>query len=135
MGNSQSFVSVAILFISLIAVNNCANAENKLELTQQDNGREITVKIGDIIQIELKSFGSAGYMWKFDNFNTNYLELLQEETKRTTKERGITGAPVFKIWKLKAKKKGNITISLYYYRGWESKHNAKDSFTIQLTIL
>lgn len=103
-------------------------------IKKQDNGKETTVKLGDLIQIQLDTLGSAGYIWQFDNLDNEYFELFAEETKENSKK-GFTGAPVLKCWQLKTKKAGESEIRLYHYRVWEGKDKAIDTFLIKVRII
>lgn len=55
--------------------------QKTLVIKEQDNGKEIRIKPGDILQIELEETGSAGYGWYFDRLDTAHFALLSEETK------------------------------------------------------
>lgn len=100
---------------------------------KQDNGKEINAQVGDVIQIELESLGSAGYQWFLTPVDTNYVELISEETKATD-DKGKMGAPVISQWCFKLLKKGLTDIEMYYYRSWEGKDKAQDYFHITITI-
>jgi predicted secreted protein len=99
---------------------------------KNDNGKKIKVKCGDVIQIELEGMGSAGYQWYIDNLNSEYLELLTEETKAISE--GKIGAPVLRIWRFKAHKNGYTEIKMDYYRTWEGKEKTTEHFLIRLNI-
>ncbi len=108
--------------------------DDEVRLSEQDNGKEITVRVGDIIQIELKRFGGTGYEWYFDKPHGEYFELIREDTKEISRE-GFVGTPVIRMWKLKALKKGETKIILYLYRSWEGKEKATDRFELKINIL
>ncbi|OGW38484.1 MAG: hypothetical protein A2Y97_00400 [Nitrospirae bacterium RBG_13_39_12] len=101
-------------------------------IKSRDNGNEIKVKCGDVIQIELEGMGSAGYQWHINNLDTEYLELLSEQTK--DKSEGKIGAPVLVIWQFKTIKKGHAEIRLDHYRKWEGIEKATEKFFIKINI-
>jgi inhibitor of cysteine peptidase len=105
-----------------------------VRLTKQDNGKEITVKVGDVIQIELKRFGATGYEWYFDKPYGEYFQLIREDTKEISRE-GFVGTPVIRTWELKALKKGETEVILYLYRSWEGRDKAVDWFELKVNIL
>jgi len=128
---------VLCIFIVIPQVGLCngkvVTGDNVVIITKQDNGKEIRVKAGDTIRIELEAIGTAGYGWYTDKLDSTYLELLSEET-RAISEKSKTGAPVTIIWRFNALKKGNTSISMDYYRKWEGIENAVDHFSIKVTI-
>lgn len=105
-----------------------------MKLSKQDNGREITIGVGNIIEIQLERSGGTGYEWYLDNSYNECLERVSESTEALSGE-GRVGAPVMRTWKLKAVKKGVTVVSLRLYRVWEGKEKAVDFFTIRVKIL
>lgn len=112
--------------------NKDTNKERTNIVKKQDNGKELKIKCGDIIQIELEGMGSAGYWWYVDNLNSEYLEFLSEETRAISE--GKIGAPILGIWRFKAHKKGYAEIKMDYYRKWEGIEKAVEHFLIRLNI-
>ena len=106
--------------------------ENLVILTKQDQGKEIEVKVGDVIQIELEAMGTAGYQWFVEALDAEHLEVLSGETKVIMG--GKLGAPVLGIWKFEAKKEGLAEIRMYHYRLWEGIDKATDHFSVMLNI-
>jgi predicted secreted protein len=126
-----------ILFVTVMSVivvpTHLTQAGSQMTITKKDNGKEMTVKKGDTIQIELEALGGAGFMWEFEDFDEGHLEIVKEETRDVSKE-GFTGAAVTKVWQLRVKKAGEAAITMYYYRPWEGKDKAADKFAITLRI-
>ncbi len=56
-------------------------ARNVVILQKEDSGREVVVKSGDVIQIELSGSGGTGYWWYVTKMDSKYAELASEETK------------------------------------------------------
>ena len=98
----------------------------------EDNGKELEVNCGDVIQIELEGLGSAGYWWYIDSLDHNYYEVLSEETKKLTQE--VLGAPVLGIWRLITKKHGWTEIRMHCYRKWEGIEKSVKHFSITVNI-
>jgi predicted secreted protein len=109
--------------------------EETIIVHKEQNGQEITVKSGTLIQIELAETGSAGYSWHIDNFNFHqYLELISEKTRKISEE-GKIGAPIMHVWCFKAKKVGQTEIIMDYYRKWEGVKKSTDHFFIKIKII
>jgi len=100
------------------------------------NGKMITEKNGDEIQIELETIGGTGYSWYADELDRDFLQILEEGTKTEggEKER-IGGNPVIMFWRLKALKTGNTKVKMNYYRIWEGKVKAIKHFEIEIHIV
>jgi predicted secreted protein len=109
-------------------------AGNQVKLSIDDDRKEITIKIGDILQIELKRSGGTGYEWYLDKSYKKYFELMKEETETEQRE-GLVGTPVVRTWKLRAIERGETDIHLFLYREWEGKDKAAETFKVKVRIL
>ncbi len=109
-----------------------ADSDN-VTVRKNQNGEEIAVKPGAIIRVELPALGSAGYTWHIDNLQTEYIDLLGEESKVVDAGERL-GAPVMQIWRFRAKRTGDVEIKLDYYRQWEGKGKTAEHFYIRLHI-
>lgn len=127
------FLSIACLFD--VDGENINKTNRKIIVDITANGKRIELKVGDEIQIELKSYGSTGYSWYFDQLDQDFFELISEYTETIHKEREeIAGSPVMMIWKLKTKRSGTSPIRVSYYRAWEGRNKAIDQFEIEVKI-
>ncbi len=115
-------------------VSSCTNEGNEVKVGKGDNGKQITIKIGDVLQIELQRSGGTGYEWYLDQSYKRYFELLGEETVARRSE-NLVGTPVVRRWKLRAAEGGEAGIQLLLYRKWEGKDKAVETFRIGVRIL
>ena len=106
--------------------------ENLVILTKQDQGKEIEVKVGDVVQIELEAIGTAGYQWFVESLDQEVLKLVSEETQ--VPYPGRLGAPVLIVWKFEVIKEGTTEIRMDHYRSWEGKEQSTDHFEVTLNI-
>ena len=102
-------------------------------LGENDNNREITMSVGEAIQIGLEETGATGYKWHADKLDPAYLGLISEETKAGTGRK--LGAPVMAYWKIRALKKGHTEILMLYYRSWEGQDKALSRYRLKVNIL
>jgi len=102
-------------------------------VTKEDAGKTVQIAVGGMLQIELSGTPSTGYWWYFELLNEEYLELFEEETKKTSTET-LLGAPIMGIWRLCAKRCGETTVKMAYYRPWEGSTKAIDHFSITVHI-
>ena len=122
-----------LLLISLmLSQSPLLAADATITVTKEQGGREITLKVGNILLIELPGKGGTGYSWLVEETFAPYLKLM-DQTTRQLKE-GRLGGPVMQIWRFKAEKPGATEISMAYYRPWEGIGQAKDHFRIKLRI-
>jgi predicted secreted protein len=119
--------------LTAISMPQYAGDKKIVIVKKEQNGEEIRVRPGDMIQVELLALGSAGYAWYTDNVNSEYIEVISEETEKVSEE-GKIGGPVVDIWRFRAKKEGHTEIKLDYYRKWEGKEKSADHFFIRLRI-
>jgi inhibitor of cysteine peptidase len=103
-----------------------------LTVTRAQHGREITLKVGSILEIELPGQAGTGYSWLEQATGAPYLKLV-DQTTRPDKQ-GRLGGPVIQVWRFKAEKPGTTEIKMAYYRSWEGVGTAKDHFLIKLHI-
>ena len=101
-------------------------------LGKEDNGREIQVRAGDVIQVNLEGLGGAGFWWYVEGLDSMYWELIGEETRGIEQSR--IGGPMLGQWFFRAKKEGMGEIKMDYYRKWEGQHTSADTFRIKLLI-
>ena len=101
-------------------------------LGKEDNGREILVRAGDVIQVNLEGLGGAGFWWYVEDLDSLYWELIGEETRGI--EQSGMGGPMLGQWFFQAKKKGIGEIKMDYYRKWEGRDKLADTFWIKLLI-
>jgi len=107
-------------------------ADATVTVTKEQGGREIALKVGDILFIELPGTGGTGYLWSVEETCAPYLKLL-DQTTRQLKE-GLMGGPVMQVWRFKAEKPGTTEIRMAYYRPWEGVGKATDHFLVKLRI-
>ena len=101
-------------------------------LQKQDSGKEITVKAGQVIQIQVEGMGGTGYWWYVQNLDAGRVELLSEKTRVVSD--GRMGGPVLGLWTFRAKEPGTTEIKMDYYRSWEGSAKAADHFQVTIKI-
>jgi len=126
----------AVFVVDGFCDDNCIKTEmidkHMVTVRERDSGKLIRVQIGDLIGVELAALGGAGYNWYIDNLNTDYLELLSEETTNAPGEE--IGGPVARVWVFKTKQKGTSEIKMDHYRIWEGKEKAIGHFSVRLSV-
>jgi len=124
------FLVTTVFLLSLIGTS---PAGWKTVLTKQQNGQEVTIQMGDVLQIELQSLGGAGYVWTFENLEKEFFESLKGGNQRVGKAEP-EGSPVTRVWRLKARNRGETLINMFHFRAWEGKDKAVDQFRVKVHI-
>jgi len=107
-------------------------ADATITVTKAQGGREIALKQGDILRIELPGRGGTGYTWSAEDSFAPYLKLMSQATQPVGERR--PGSPVMQVWRFKAEKPGATEIKMAYYRPWEGVAQATEHFFIKIHI-
>ena len=107
-------------------------AEATITVTKEQGGREVALKVGNILEIELPGRGGTGYSWFAEDTFAPYLKLVDQATQKAGEHR--LGGPVIQIWRFRAEKPGATEIKMAYYRPWEGVGQAKYRFRIKIRI-
>ena len=107
-------------------------ADAAITVTKEQGGREITLKVGNILLIELPAKGGTGYRWLVEETFAPYLKLMSEATQKVGEPR--PGSPVMQVWRFKAAQPGACEIKMAFYRPWEGVGKAVDHFGVKLHI-
>ena len=113
-------------------------ADATVTVTKEEAVREITLKVGNILLIELPGKSGTGYSWVVEETFAPYLKLM-DQTTRQLKEGRLggpvrVGGPVMQVWRFKAAQPGTCEIKMAYYRPWEGGGKAVDYFRLKLRI-
>lgn len=121
----MSFLMVLALF------SGCGT--NGTNLTNADNGKQITVKAGDTLTLTLESNPTTGYSWQV--LEIDHAVLVQDgdpEYKQSSGSEGLVGAGGTETFRFKVVGKGQTSLGLGYMRPWESVPPVE---TFSLTVL
>ena len=127
-------IILGLTFSFILAISQ-SFADETVIVNKEFNGREIKVKAGGVIRIDLEELGSAGYSWMVQDFDGELFEVLSVRTESPPPPSDITGKPVVRTWMIQAKKAGKGEIKILQYRPWEGKEKAVGSFFLKVRIL
>jgi predicted secreted protein len=99
------------------------------------NGREIKVRAGSTIRVELEQAGAAGYVWEIRDLDREHFEVESVATPGRPDAGDLVGGPVLKTWSIRVKTKGISELRFIHYRPWEGQEKAADSFVLRVRIL
>jgi predicted secreted protein len=126
---AASLVALGALAVVLIWLAGAQAAGKDALITDQDNGRAYTVRVGQKITVNLRHPGSGGYSFLTPEYDQTVLEKVGENRLPATEPRrmGDFGRMVYEFQALKA---GSTTLVIPIKRPWE-----KDSQTyLKVTI-
>lgn len=125
-------IPILALSVFLGGVFYLSAAETR-SLGKNDNGKEIQVKLGDILELALEAQGGTGYTWEFDRFDVTHLELMQSVTKSLAEDSRV-GGPVLQVWQIRARKEGGTQLNLDYFRPWEGRAKAEKHYRVTINV-
>lgn len=137
-GGEKLFVLGAMflfLFTPFIFCISHAQSAETVVVNKAFNGREIKVRAGGFIRVELEELGAAGYTWTIKDLDSEHFEELSSGTKDVPSRDDITGAPIVRTWLIATKKEGKTQLKFLHYRPWEGEKSASDTFVLKVRIL
>ncbi len=121
------------LFLGLLVSGSAAAA--RLDLTEQENGKDILLDRGDELVVRLPSNRTTGYSWSLVMTGSGVLKQQGEAAYETLRsDRRLMGAGGVEIWKFCAVKAGALTLTFNYRRPWEKDVPPVKSLTWPVTI-
>src|SRR4249919_2230287 len=102
-----------------------------LVLSQTDNDRTVSVRVGDVVRISLPENASTGYRWTIERYDDEFLEALPAEAGYTSNSIGSGGDIAFIFCTRKA---GTGQLVLKHWRHWEGDASVTKRFRLQLQI-
>ena len=121
------------LALSLAAAAPLSWGAETVTVNKAFHGREIKVRVGGLLKVELDQAGATGYEWQARDLGAGLLEVVAVETSGPSAP-DVTGAPVRKTWLLKVTQAGLAELRFFYYRSWEGEQSAADTFQLKVRI-
>jgi len=103
-----------------------------IHLTDADNGKQVAVKSGDVIVVALESNPTTGFSWQLTEMDNTVLKQVGE-VKYESGGKNIPGAGGTETFRFEALSTGEVTLTLWYMRPWESVQPL-EIFTIQVVV-
>ena len=101
-------------------------------VTDADNGKTVTIKMGDVLEVRLSSNPTTGYQWSLQKQSTTLLKLSGQSSTKPAP--GVLGAPIVQIFDFAPTGKGTGVLMLHYARSWESSDPNEQQYTLHVTI-
>ena len=133
------FVSLTTLLALSLA--GCSRASSKtvqpndVQLTDANNGGQLTVKAGQTINLQLEANPSTGFGWKVSQVDTM---LLAQEGDKTyvpaSQNEPVAGGSGWEVFHFTVQQKGETTLKLNYHRSWEEGVEPAKTFEVKIQI-
>ena len=101
-------------------------------MTQADDGRLLSVGLGDVIKVNLAENPTTGYRWAVDTLDTTALQL-RESTYSMTPGGGIGGDGVHTMT-FQAASPGSAKLNLKQWREWAGDASIINRFSVTVTV-
>lgn len=126
------FLAAALLVCAVLAYGASPAASVK-KLTATDAGSTVTLKVGDVLEVDLEGNPTTGYTWEPAPGGGALLILQGEaEFKANTKAMGSGGIITLR---LKAVQAGKMKLKLVYHRTFEPNIPPAKSFEVELVVV
>ena len=127
-----SVLSIFLLaFAAIVCLPQTAFAATKV-ITDADKGGVVHLRLGDTLELRLKSNPSTGFMWYVEKESTPLLKLVHQSQTDVT-EPG-EGRPVFQVFRFEPRRGGDGVLRLHYVRSWEKPAPDDEQFDIHVVI-
>jgi inhibitor of cysteine peptidase len=107
-------------------------APQQIELTEADQGKNLTLNPGDSLVVMLNSNPSTGYSWVVKPVDNAVLSLAEEPSFKADSDK--LGAPGKTTLTFKAVASGSQVLTLLYQRSFEKDAQPIKTFTINVTV-
>ncbi len=99
-----TLIKIQLLLASLLVLGQTgsAAAQDLTRVGMDANGKEVSVRVGGILEVRLEAQGGTGYSWYPDDLDFRRLELISEKTESPPRD-GMVEQPVFMVWRFKAR--------------------------------
>ena len=110
-------------------------ATKTYEMTRDDNGKTLKVKVGDVIRVKLKSNRTTGYSWSLTGkTDAKVLKSGEVEYKVDEHPAGMVGVGGNDFCTFTALAPGKTDISLGYARPWEKDKEPAQAFKLTVEV-
>lgn len=138
------FAVLTIAFAALLPCNHAlaqapGSSGNKqsptstVTITDQDNGRNVDLMMGQTLIVRLPGNPSTGYDWVVSGDPTP-LKLTKNFHQRSKSAPGMVGAPQTAVLEFSAASPGVTTLTLLYRRSWEYNVAPAKTFTVTVDV-
>lgn len=124
-----SMILLGVLILSAL-LGGCANKD--VQVTQDMNGQQVSVKTGDVLKVTLPGNPTTGYSWEAEGLDETILKQAGEAEFKA--ESDLIGAGGMVTLTFDAVAEGSTTLTLVYHRSWETDVPPEETISIQVEV-
>lgn len=102
-----------------------------LKITEAQNGKSVTARIGDTIALQLGENPTTGYQWAIKQIDPSILVQQRDEYQSSSNMPGSSGTRTIVF---RAAAQGITTIALTNERSWEPANPANQQFSVTIDV-
>jgi predicted secreted protein len=130
-------VATAALIAAAFCLTGCcplipAGDAREVWVREGQEGREVPVRVGQIIVVDLEAAPTTGYRWEVEGADAAILRQVGEP-EFESKSPLLMGAPAQQRTRLEIIGPGECTLTLVYRRPWETGKPPLKSYSVRLT--
>lgn len=125
---SRLFAYALAMGVFTLFLTSCTGTTS---LGSSDNGKTVTVHVGDEIDIALDANPTTGFDWAIDKSNDALLTLKQKDYQPSSSAIGSGGTDTFKFI---AKSAGTVNLQLKYWRSFEGDRSITQRYAVTIQI-
>ncbi|ESL09114.1 cysteine peptidase inhibitor [Trypanosoma rangeli SC58] len=106
------------------------------KLTKTDNGKTVTVTVGETVEIELPSNPTTGFSWMFENRKKDDPEnkALTVTNSYVAPDAKLMGAGGKELFRVAPTSPGLHEVTLVYMRPWIGPRPDSERFTVRIKV-
>lgn len=108
-------------------------------LSERDNGRVVTVRVGEEVRVALPENATTGFRWAMDHVDGDVIEVLDEDVAYGAGTAGsgtagsaAVGSGGVVVFRFRARKPGLGELRLKHWRHWEGDASVNRRFSVKL---
>ena len=123
----------ALLVVVIVALSVAGCAKNEIALDAADNGKSLSLAVGQVVAITLDSNPTTGYSWEVVGELPPQFEPVGEpQYVADASSKDVVGGGGKLTLRFKIVKAGQASLTLGYLRAWEEKE-PEDTFAVFIT--
>jgi inhibitor of cysteine peptidase len=100
-----------------------------LTLGEQDNGRRVPARVGDVVEVRLAENATTGYRWAPDSQEAGMIEAMEATASYPNGAVGSGGEAIFRFRVIGP---GSATLALKSWRHWEGAGSVIQRFAVTI---
>ena len=123
-----------MLVLALLSLSACGGQGDEAALGAEDVGKEITLAVGEKMQVSLDANPTTGYQWEIASLDEAILAPQGSTYQADSADPNVVGSGGKETFRFEAVSKGEMVLTLIYHQPWEESTEPADIFTITVVV-